>query len=81
MLIGRRGYGNSFYGLLSDVRIYNRALSAAEVWQQWAPQTRWELYRPLVRRVWTVPAGGWAYNPVWNGRGVIGSNVITGVRP
>lgn len=31
--------------LAGDVRIYNRVLSAAEVFQSYAPQTRWELYR------------------------------------
>jgi hypothetical protein len=31
-------------GGLADVRFYNRALSATEIWQQWAPQTCWDLY-------------------------------------
>ena len=33
-----------FTGSLADVRIYNRALSDAEIWTLWAPQTRWDLY-------------------------------------
>ena len=79
-----RGIPNFGYfpGQIGDIRIYNRALSAAEVWQQWAPESRFDLYRPLLRRLWTVPSvAGWAFNPVWDGRGVIGSSVITGVRP
>lgn len=43
-------------GSIADPRVYNRALSAAEVWQMYAPQTRWELYLPLVRRSHRVPA-------------------------
>ncbi len=46
----------SFFGFINDTRIYNRALSAAEVWQQYDPATRWDLYRPLTRR-WWIPAG------------------------
>lgn len=37
-----------FDGLIADVRTYNRTLSAAEAYQLYAPQTRWELYRPLI---------------------------------
>ena len=37
--------GEEYDGAMADVRIYNRALSAAEVWQLYAPQTRWDLYR------------------------------------
>lgn len=33
-----------FSGQWSDTRFYNRALSAAEVWHLYAPQTRWDLY-------------------------------------
>jgi hypothetical protein len=42
-------------GSIGAVSVYNRALSAAEVWQLWDPATRWDLYRPLVRRLWHVP--------------------------
>lgn len=38
----------TFNGLLSDVRVYNRALSPAEVYAMYAPQTRWQLYRSLM---------------------------------
>lgn len=50
MDIGRRndvgGVGNPFTGSVSDTRFYLRALSDAEIYQQWDPRTRWELYRP-----------------------------------
>ena len=32
-------------GGIRDVRIYGRALSAGEIWQLWAPQTRYDLFR------------------------------------
>ena len=35
-------------GHIGDTRIYNRALSATEVWQLFAPQTRWGLYTPAL---------------------------------
>lgn len=38
------GGGFNWTGKMADVRVYNRALSAAEVWSLWAPQTRWDLY-------------------------------------
>lgn len=40
---------NFWKGNIGDVRIYNRALSAAEVYQLYAPQTRWALYRPTAQ--------------------------------
>ena len=43
--------GAKFVGLMGDVRVYDRALSDAEIWQLWAPQTRWGLYRPLLDSV------------------------------
>ena len=39
------GGGEGWDGLIADVRLYNRALSAAEIWSLYAPQTRWDLYR------------------------------------
>ena len=32
---------------MGEIRIYNRALSADQVWQLYEPSTRWDLYRPL----------------------------------
>jgi hypothetical protein len=33
-----------FTGLIADVRIYNRALTDAEVWALYDPRSRWDLY-------------------------------------
>ncbi len=53
--LGYREYNSrSWTGYIADVRIYNRALSADEVWQLYDPATRWELYQPE-RKLW---AGG-----------------------
>lgn len=53
-VIGGAG-DNSFQwiGSIFDARFYNRILSASDVWQQYDPATRWELYRP-VAPVWIV---------------------------
>lgn len=43
----RRGTGGgsaTMVGRVADLRLYNRALSAAEVWALWNPATRWGLY-------------------------------------
>lgn len=42
-----------FAGYVADCRIYNRALSDAEVQELYQPDTRWELYEPL-RKIWVV---------------------------
>lgn len=58
--IGQRGDSAlRFNGYISDVRIYNRALSAGEAWQLYDPQTRWQLYEPIPRLfpVGAPPAG------------------------
>ena len=65
--LGRRQDAAEHYsGLIGDVRIYNRALSPSEVYQLYAPQTRWELYEPIPRLfpvgVAAAPAAG---NPWW----------------
>lgn len=39
---------NYFSGRLSDIRIYDRALTDTEVWQLYAEP--WELYKPLIQR-------------------------------
>jgi hypothetical protein len=48
--IGRAVWNGAIAGAckLADIRLYNRALSAAEVFALYAPQTRWQLYAPLV---------------------------------
>ena len=70
--INRIGYDGTYTGStcqMSDVRIYNRALAPAEVWQLWAPRTRWQLYGVPVTR------GRAASGVVWPG---IGPGVIGG---
>ncbi len=48
--IGRySGTGEDFNGRVRDIRIYNRALSAADAYQLYAPSTRWDLYHPPSR--------------------------------
>jgi len=47
--IGAEAAGNFFFGRVDDVRIYGRALSNVEMWQLWAPQTRYAIYRPKGR--------------------------------
>lgn len=39
--------GFNLNGQIAEVRIYNRALSDAEVRQMWEPRTRWDLYKPI----------------------------------
>lgn len=39
-----------------EARVYNRALSPAEIWHQYAPSTRYELYSPDVR-LWPFDEG------------------------
>jgi len=41
-------YQRVWDGLIGDVRVYNRALTPAEVWQLYDPATRWELYKPVM---------------------------------
>ena len=36
---------NWWIGTIGDTRIYNRALNATEVWQLYAPESRWALYQ------------------------------------
>lgn len=42
-------------GAIFDVRIWKRALSAADILALYDPQTRWELYRPPQPQVWWIP--------------------------
>ena len=51
------GLNPSGGGYIGDVRIYNRALSAAEVFALYAPQSRWELYAPLFGRGQAAASG------------------------
>lgn len=48
----------SWSGYIRDVRVYSgTVLSPAEIYQQFDPITRWELYKPL-RRMWAAGASG-----------------------
>lgn len=38
-----------FDGFMADLRVYAYGLSAAQVWNLWAPQTRWELYQEVAQ--------------------------------
>jgi len=69
---GTFGTTNEVDGLVADVRMYNRALSAGEVWAMYAPQTRWELYDV---RVGAAKAPGTAASGVFLG-GVFNSGVF-----
>lgn len=60
-------------GQMGDIRLYNRPLSAAEVWQLWATETRWELYLPQRRRLWVVEAAAPSTGPP------VGSLALLGV--
>ena len=49
---GDAGQNNKRYtGALWDCRVYNRALSASEVFALYDPATRWELYAPVMPRL------------------------------
>lgn len=52
------GGTNIFTGSLADIRVYDRALSAQEMWALYDPRTRWELYDTRPVPVWAVAGGG-----------------------
>ncbi len=52
-------------GYLHDIRLYNRGLSAAEIWSLYDPQTRWELYATPEYRRWFVPVVAGTSIPVF----------------
>ena len=58
---------NYFDGSIRDVRIYNRALSAAEVYAAYDPSSRYDLYYQLRQRSYFLPAaaGGDAVPQCW----------------
>lgn len=56
-----RGSDQALIGSICDVRLYNRALGPGEIWQMYAPETRWELYRLPGRMLYAAAAG--AGNP------------------
>lgn len=73
--------GYYFSGSVYDLRIYNRALTDAEVWQIYDPATRWELYKPT-RRLWqavTAAPPPTAALPIFAPPDAIHSQVFGGV--
>ena len=60
LYFGRRSDGNYIDARFFEVRIYDRALSDEEVYSLYDPQTRYELYYPLGRRLWFIPAAAGA---------------------
>jgi hypothetical protein len=66
-------------GDLKDARLYNRALSAADVLGLYDPATRYELIYPLGRRTWFLPAGPLIIAPEGIASGeAFGSHVVGG---
>lgn len=66
--------GERYNGYAHDLRWYNRSLHPAEVYQQFDPRTRWDLYYPLQRRMYSFPGGAGAggFQTAW----ARGSNVL-----
>lgn len=61
--IGERGDGqDDLNGRVGGIRIYNRSLYPAEIWQLYAPETRWDLYLPI-QRIWPAVAAAAANAP------------------
>jgi hypothetical protein len=58
LTIGGNTGGEGWGGTISDVRVYNRALTDTEVWGLYDPVTRWDLYwQPAKRLYIDVPPG------------------------
>lgn len=69
---GNNGFQNRVAGVLGDLRRYKRALSPQEIWQLWAPQTRWALYQPVRRFI---------AHPTATGRGTAGGQAAAATTP
>jgi hypothetical protein len=68
IIIGARTGGTGFFhnGRIGPCLIYNRALSAAEVFNLWHPGRRWGMLRTLTGRTTVyVPAAAAAFKPYW----------------
>jgi len=57
---------NKLIAIWDELRVYDRALSDAEVWSLYDPQTRWDLYWQR-RRTFFLPAAatGGGFQPAW----------------
>jgi len=58
------GSSEQLDGLQSEIRVHNRALSDADVWNLYAPSTRWQLHQLPVHRYKGVTAAGGISIPV-----------------
>lgn len=68
---------NYMSGLIADARVYNRALSDAEVYALYDPRSRWELYYPLGRRTYSFPVAG--ASPLTGGPAAAANDTSAGV--
>lgn len=55
IFIGTRPTGDQFQGVIINLHLCSRALTATEVWRSYNQQTRWELCKPQIRQ-WQVKA-------------------------
>ena len=56
--IGNRSdLSRTWDGTLADIRVYNRAMTAAEMLALWDQATRWELYSTVAQKVGTIVSG------------------------
>lgn len=66
---------------LFDARVYNRPLSAREIWALYAPATRWELYWvPSSRVFFSITAGGGGPTPGAGQFSLVGQGPSLGLR-
>ena len=47
--------GSSVPNEVAQTRIYNRVLTANDAQQQYQIDTRWDLYKPVISRFWSIP--------------------------
>jgi hypothetical protein len=64
---GTDAHNRQWNGWISDVTIWNRALSANEAWMLYDPRTRWDLYWQPTNRAYSFmsPAAAAAFKPAW----------------
>lgn len=72
--IGQWTSGRGWVGPIGEFRLYNRVLTPIEVYQLYAPQTRWELYQPVQRDALAFVAAA-GVGPVYPGRNHPSRNV------
>lgn len=63
-----------WYGLLADCRIYRTALTDAQLWALYDPQSRWDLYWQPSTRAYLFLAVGATFKAAW----ARGSNIVIG---